>query len=115
MIDFNNSKKIFYSIKEVAAHFGVNESLLRYWETEFKEINPRKTQGGTRQYTKEDIEAIELVYFLVKEKGLTLEGARLALKANKNAEIRRLEVLRSLEEIKKELNDLLDGIGDHTT
>lgn len=110
MIDFNNSKKLYYSIKEVAAHFGVKESLLRFWENEFKEISPQKTTGGVRQYTKEDIESIELVYSLVKKKGLTLEGARQTLKIKKTEETRRLEVLHKLEDIKRELMELKDGL-----
>lgn len=110
MIDFDNNKKLYFSIKEVAAHFGVNESLLRFWETEFKEINPRKTPGGVRQYTRDDIQAIELVYSLVKEKGLTLEGARQTLKLKKDEEQKRLDVIHRLENIKKELNALRDGL-----
>lgn len=111
MIDFEKNKKLYYSIKEVAAHFDVNESLLRFWETEFKEIKPRKTEGGSRQYTKADIETIELVYYLVKEKGLTLEGARQTLKVKKDEETRRMEVLRKLQNIKTELNDLRAELG----
>ncbi|SHF45727.1 MerR family transcriptional regulator [Dysgonomonas macrotermitis] len=109
MIDFENNKKLYYSIKEVAAHFNVNESLLRFWESEFKEIKPRKTSTGIRQYTKEDIDAITLVYSLVKERGLTLEGARQTLKIKKDEETRRLELLNRLEKIKSELNDLKSG------
>lgn len=110
MIDFSNSKRLYFTIKEVANHFKVNESLLRFWETEFKEIKPRKTQGGVRQYTREDIEMIELVYSLVKVKGLTLEGARQTLKLKKDEETRRLDLIHRLEDIKKELNDLKDGL-----
>lgn len=110
MIDFDNNKKLYYSIKEVAAHFNVNESLLRFWETEFKEIKPRKTPGGVRQYTREDIEAISLIYALVKDKGMTLEGARQTLSVRKDEETRRLELLRRLEKIKNELNNLRGGL-----
>ena len=81
-IDFD-SKRLFYSIKEVADHFAVNISLVRFWEKEFPNIKPKKTKGGTRQYTKEDVREIGIVYRLVKEKGLTLEGARQALKTTK--------------------------------
>lgn len=109
-IDFEKSKKLFYSIKEVAQHFDVNESLLRFWETEFKEIKPRKTEGGSRQYTKEDIEKIELIYSLVKGRGLTLEGARQTLKIKKDEETRRLELLHRLEDLKKELTDIKDAL-----
>ena len=76
------NKKIYYSIREVAALFGVNESLLRFWEKEFpKQIAPRKTAKGTRQYTEQDIENIRLVYHLVKERKMSLSGARDSLKA----------------------------------
>lgn len=111
MIDFNDSKRLYYNIKDVAAHFKVNESLLRFWETEFKEIKPRKTTGGSRQYTKEDIEQISIIYHLVKERGLTLDGARQILRTKKDEETRRQEILRKLEHIRKELNDLKDAFG----
>lgn len=105
-IDLENSKKLYFSLKEVAAHFDVNVSLLRFWETEFDIINPRKTAGGTRQYTREDIANIQLVYHLVKEKGLTLQGARQVL-AKKYDETEQVTlVIRKLEGIKAELNDL---------
>ena len=62
--------KLYYSISEVAKMFDVNESLLRYWEKEFPMISPKKTGGNVRQYRKEDIENIRLVYHLVKRKGV---------------------------------------------
>ncbi|MDH6355963.1 DNA-binding transcriptional MerR regulator [Dysgonomonas sp. PH5-45] len=104
-IDFENSTRLYYSIKEVAAHFGVKESSLRFWESEFKEIKPRKTAGGTRQYTKEDIDIITVIFHLVKEKGMTLDGARQILRNKKDEETRRQEILRKLEGIRKDLND----------
>lgn len=105
-IDFENSNRLYYSVKEVATHFNVNESLLRFWESEFDIINPRKTEGRTRQYTKDDIENIAVVYHLVKEKGLTLEGARQTLKQKRDEETRKIQVINRLEQIKKELEDL---------
>lgn len=98
-----NDKRLFYSIQEVADHFAVNVSLLRFWEKEFDNINPKKTAGGTRQYTKEDIQQVEIVYRLVKEKGLTLEGARQSLKSKKDDIEKRVEAVERLKEIKKEL------------
>ena len=71
-LNTNKELKLYYSISEVAEMFDVNESLLRFWEKEFPQIKPRKTSGGTRQYRKEDIETIKLIYHLVKEKGMTL-------------------------------------------
>lgn len=105
-IDLENSKKLYFSLKEVASHFDVNESLLRFWETEFDSIKPRKTAGGTRQYTKEDITSIEVVYHLVKEKGLTLEGARQFLSKKYDEAEQNIEVIRRLENIKIELKAL---------
>ncbi|MFV0418410.1 MAG: MerR family transcriptional regulator [Dysgonomonas sp.] len=105
-IDFENSNKLYFSVREVARHFNVNESLLRFWETEFDIINPRKTGGGSRQYTREDIENITVVYHLVKEKGLTLEGARQTLRHKKDETTRKIQVIEKLEQIKKELEDL---------
>ena len=101
-----NDKRLFYSIQEVANHFAVNVSLLRFWEKEFENINPKKTVGGTRQFTREDIQQVEVVFHLVKEKGMTLEGARKLLKTKKDDETKRIEVLERLTDIKKELLDL---------
>ncbi len=101
-----DSKRLYYSIKEVADHFAVNVSLLRFWEKEFPNINPNKTKGGTRQFTKEDVMEVGIVYRLVKEKGLTLDGARQALRNNKTAEDIRIEALIRLQNLKKELVEL---------
>ena len=98
-----DDKRLFYSIQEVADHFAVNVSLLRFWEKEFENIHSKKTAGGTRQYTREDIQQLEIVYHLVKEKGMTLEGARHTLKSKKDDEEKRVEILSRLTEIKKEL------------
>lgn len=99
----NKELKLFYSIGEVAKMFGVNESLLRFWEKEFPMIAPKKAGGKIRQYRKEDIENIRLVYHLVKEKGMTLQGARQKLKVNKETTIRTTEILDRLKVIREEL------------
>lgn len=98
-----NEKRLYYSIQEVADHFAVNVSLLRFWEKEFENIRPKKTAGGTRQFTREDIQQVEVVYHLVKEKGMTLDGARQTLKTKKDDETKRVEAIARLTEIKKEL------------
>ena len=99
-------KRLYYTIQEVADHFAVNISLLRFWEKEFENIKPKKTKGGTRQYTREDVMEIGIVYRLVKDKGLTLEGARQALKTNKSDEDLRVEALTRLVMIKKQLQSM---------
>lgn len=95
--------KLYYSISEVAQMFGVKESLLRYWEKEFPFISPKKAGGNIRQYRKEDIENIRLVYHLVKEKGMTLAGAKQRLKQNKDVAARNADIVERLKAIKEEL------------
>ncbi|MCB0813473.1 MAG: MerR family transcriptional regulator, partial [Flavobacteriales bacterium] len=73
-------EKLYHTIGEVADHFGVNTSLLRYWEKEFRELRPKRTNKGDRLYTKADIERIAKIHHLVKEKGFTIQGAKEALR-----------------------------------
>ena len=78
-------QKQYFSISEVAHMFGVNASLLRFWEKEFKQIQPKTNARGKRSYCLKDIEVIRSIYVLVKEQGFTLEGAKKALTARKGA------------------------------
>ena len=105
-LNTNKKLKMYYSIGEVAKMFQVNESLLRYWEKEFPIISPRKVGGNVRQYREEDIENIRLIYHLVKEKGMTLQGARQRLKTSKNQDIQTSEVVDRLKAIREELVSL---------
>jgi len=68
--------KMYYTIGEIARHFGVSTSLIRYWEDEFPHIAPRKNGKGDRRYTKSDIEKVGCIYELIKEKGYTIRGAQ---------------------------------------
>ena len=103
MLNTDKELKLYYSIGEVAEMFGVNQSLLRFWEKEFPQISPKTTGRGIRQYRKEDVETIGLIYHLVKEKGMTLPGARQRLKDNKEATVRNYEIVNRLKAIKDEL------------
>lgn len=78
--------KLYYSIGEVADLFGVNASLIRFWEKEFPSISPKKNKKGNRLFTVQDINKIDAIYVLVKERGFTLDGAKKALKSRKNQE-----------------------------
>ena len=95
--------KMFFSIKEVADMFNVNETLLRYWEREFPQISPTKGGRGVRFYSKDDIEQIRTIYDLVKGRGLKLAAARELLKKNKEGTQQTLEVVKRLKEIREEL------------
>ena len=109
----NKDLKLFYSIGEVAKMFGINESTLRFWEKEFDIINPRKSGKGTRYYKKEDIENVRLVFHLVKERGLTLAGAKQKIKDNPENTKKNEEVVARLKGIKEELlalKDIFDAI-----
>ena len=108
-LNTNKDLKLYYSISEVAEMFDVNESLLRFWEKEFDIINPRKTAKGTRFYTKEDIDAVRLIYHLIKERGLTLAGAKQKLKDNKDTVIRQEDIVNRLKAIREELNKLKEA------
>ena len=109
----NKDHKLFYSIGEVAAEIGVNESTLRYWESVFKQIAPAKGTGGARRYTPKDLKMVKLVYHLVKEKGMTLAGAKAYLKDNKKMEDIGVvaSVVERLRAVREELVALRDALG----
>lgn len=75
--------KIYYSIGEIARHFGVSTSLIRYWEDEFPHITPRKNGKGDRRYNKADIEKVSQIFELIKERGFTIKGAQTYLTEQK--------------------------------
>lgn len=103
--------KIIYSIREVADMFNVNETLLRYWEKEFpNQIKPKKNKRGSRQYTKDDIEDVRVVYNLVKVRGMKLAAAREALHKNKDGELKTLDALNRLREVRAELVRMRDAL-----
>jgi len=99
-------EKMFYSIKEMADMFNVNQSLLRYWEKEFPSIKPVKTDTGIRQYRNEDLEEIKLIHYLVKEKGMTLVGAKQKLKENRDKVVHTQNIIDRLKNVRAELMKL---------
>lgn len=113
VLNRNKNHKLYYSIKEVAAEIGVNESTLRYWETVFKQISPKKGSNGVRRYTQEDLHVVKLVYHLVKEKGMTIAGANSYLKGHdKLEEIEvHVAVIERLRSIRSELIGIKDALG----
>ncbi|MBC7451960.1 MAG: MerR family transcriptional regulator [Cytophagales bacterium] len=99
-------EKKYFSIGQVSTMFKVAPSLIRFWETEFDLIQPQKNRRGNRQFTKEDIENIRLIYNLVKERGYTLQGAKEMLKGDRHKSKDKLEVLESLQRVRAFLADL---------
>lgn len=104
-------EKKYYSIGEVADQFNVATSLIRFWETEFDVIKPKKNRKGNRQFTKEDIENVKLIYHLVKEKGFTLQGAKELLKQDGQDVKNKMEVVDSLKDIRSFLKDIREQLG----
>ena len=108
----NKDLKLYYSIGEGAQMFNVTETLLRFWEKEFPTIKPQKAGRGIRQYTKADLEQVRLVYHLVKERGMTLQGARDAIRRDKSKGINRnIEVIEKLKDIRTELQAIGKDLG----
>ena len=102
----DNVEKIFYSIGEVAKHFNVNVSLIRFWEKQFDILKPKKNKKGNRMFTKKDMANLEIIYHLVKERGITLQGAKNKLKENKSDTIENVEIINKLKQLKGFLIDL---------
>jgi len=96
-------EKLLYSIGEVADMFEVNVSLIRFWEKEFDIIKPIKNKKGNRQFTPKDVDHFRIIYHLVKERGLTLKGTQKKLKENKDSTFHNYEIIKRLQEVKKEL------------
>jgi len=103
-------EKLFYSIGEVARMFNVNTSLIRYWEKEFDIIKPKKNKKGNRLFTREDIENFHIIFHLVKERGMTLKGARQKMQDNKDDAIHNLEVIQSLHRIRSMLLEIKEDL-----
>ncbi|GGK10170.1 transcriptional regulator [Yeosuana aromativorans] len=101
-------EKRYYGIGEVAKAFGVNTSLIRFWEKEFDALKPKKNAKGNRKFTPEDIKNLKLIYHLVKERGFTLEGAKTHLKEEKQKTLNNFEIISKLEDIKSTLMKIKD-------
>ncbi|MEQ3661729.1 MAG: MerR family transcriptional regulator [Flavobacterium sp.] len=99
-------EKRYYSIGEVAKAFDVNTSLIRFWEKEFDIIKPKKNAKGDRKFTPEDVKNLQLIFHLVKERGFTLDGAKIHLKENQKKTLDKFEIIRKLETIKSQLTNL---------
>ena len=99
-------EKKYFSIGEVAEMLDVATSLIRFWESEFDIIKPKKNRKGNRQFTREDIDNVKLIYHLVKEKGYTLQGAKDLLKNGNDVLKEKIEIIDSLKNIKNFLLEI---------
>ena len=95
--------KKFYKIGDVSEILGIPESTLRYWETQFTIIKPKRNKKNIRYYTPSDIETISKVYYLVKEKGLKLDAAQAQIRHNRDGVDKRFDAIEQLKGIKQQL------------
>lgn len=98
-----SADKRYYSIGEVAKAFGVNTSLIRFWDSEFDILKPKKNAKGNRMFTPEDVKNLQLIFHLVKERGFTLEGAKTHLKEGQKKTLDKFDIINKLETIKAQL------------
>ena len=106
--------KLLYSMGEVTEMFDVNASLIRYWESKFDCIKPHKNKKGNRMFTPSDVENLKLIYHLVKEKGMTLEGANKTMKKRGKKVQREVSILERLQNIRAMLLEVRDTLGDNS-
>ena len=105
----NGIKKLYYSISEVAEMFNVEPHVLRYWESEFKQLSPKKNRAGRRTYRDSDIEMIKRIWHLLKVEKFTIDGARRAL-SNGEYDEEGFKNRQELLEIRRFLEQLLESI-----
>ena len=106
--------KLLYSMGEVTEMFDVNASLIRYWESKFDCIKPHKNKKGNRMFTPSDVENLKLIYHLVKEKGMTLEGANKTMKRRGGSVKRDVSILERLQNIRAMLVEVRESLGDNS-
>ena len=103
--------KLYYTIGEVSEMFEVNTSLIRFWEKEFDIIKPKKNKKGNRLFTPEDIDNFKVIYNLVKEQGLTLDGAKKYLKENRKTVKHEMKIEKNqLSEIESKLKAIKSNL-----
>lgn len=102
--------KKYYKISEVAEIINVAPSTLRFWESQFTIIKPRRNDKGTRFYTPRDIETIRMIYFLVKEKGLKLDAAQEQIRSNHTGVSKRFEAIERLRGVRDTIKQMLDAL-----
>ena len=113
--------KLFYSMGEVAEIFDVNTSLISHWESQFSILRPKRNKKGNRLFSPEDVENLKMIYHLVKERGMTLEGAKKALRKapSESGVDRDAELMERLQRIRALLvevrEDLKVGEGEIVT
>ena len=103
-------EKVVFTIGEVAEMMNTSTSTIRYWENQFDELKPQKNKKGNRLFTKEDVEMVKFIHHLVKERGLTIKGAKQKLKDNRVETVNNYEIVKRLQEVKQQLLEIKDQL-----
>ena len=103
-------EKSYYRINDVCEFINESASTIRYWETEFPELSPKRTTRGRRQYTPADIENLRIIKYLLRDKGMHISMAREQMKSNRKNLTRRTEAIAELEKVKEGLQHLLKSL-----
>ncbi len=107
--------KKYYRIGDVAELLNLPQSTLRFWETQFSELKPGRNKKGTRRYTPNDIDILRVIKFLVKDKGLTIEGAREHMRKNRHAVDKRHEIISRLQDVRRRIAELLEALDERNS
>lgn len=105
-VDISTLEKHYYSIGEVAELFDVATSLIRYWDSEFSTLRPTKSKKGDRKFKKKDVEQLNLIYNLVKDRGFTIDGARKEITLQKKRQLNKREIVKELSFLRQRLQGL---------
>jgi DNA-binding transcriptional MerR regulator len=103
-------EKVVFTIGEVAELMHTSTSTIRYWENQFDELKPQKNKKGNRLFTKEDVELVRFIHHLVKERGLTIKGAKQKLKDNREETIHNYEIVKRLQSVRQQLLEIKDQL-----
>ena len=111
------AEKLYYSMGEVAEMFDVNQSLIRHWESQFSVLRPKRNKKGNRLFTPQDVENLKRIYHLVKECGMTLEGAKRAMRGQRagkgvSRDVELMERLQRIRALLVEVREELKGDGE---
>ena len=106
-------EKVLFSIGEVAKLIKIETTVIRYWENHFDALKPQKNKKGNRLFTTDDIELVKLINHLVRERGLTIKGAKQKLKENRKETIDNFEIVKRLQFVKQELTEIRNGLEEN--
>ena len=109
MLENLDPNKRYYTIGEAAELFNVSKSLIRFWENEFDSLRPHKNSKGERRFTQKNLEHLQLIYHLVKEKGFTLQGAKQEIQAKAKYHKKKQQMIDRLDALREFLVELKDG------